>query len=70
MHVLLEDQLDALTCRETWDLSRCSLPGKAAFIASRIIWATRQASITSAPHLQLQALDIWTYGNVSLGMDS
>ncbi|KAA6428517.1 MAG: hypothetical protein FRX49_01393 [Trebouxia sp. A1-2] len=45
-------ELNLLTGRvlkhtETWDLSRCSLPGKAAFIASRIIWATRQASITS-----------------------
>ncbi|DBA76252.1 TPA: hypothetical protein ACH3X1_009972 [Trebouxia sp. C0004] len=40
-------ELNLLTGRvlkhtETWDLSRCSLPAKAAFIASRIIWATRQ----------------------------
>ena len=69
MHRQLEDQLDVLAHRETWDLSRCSLPGKAAFIASRIIWATRQASIISAPCLQLQPSDIWTYGNVFLGID-
>lgn len=40
-------ELNLLTGRvlkhtETWNLGRCSFPGKAVFIASRIIWATRQ----------------------------
>ncbi|KAL3155619.1 hypothetical protein ABBQ38_010872 [Trebouxia sp. C0009 RCD-2024] len=40
-------ELNLLTGRvlkhtESWDLSRCSLPGKVAFIASRLFWAARQ----------------------------
>lgn len=40
-------ELNLLTGRvlkhtESWDLSRCSLPGKVAFTASRLVWAARQ----------------------------
>ncbi|KAL3141722.1 hypothetical protein ABBQ32_004405 [Trebouxia sp. C0010 RCD-2024] len=40
-------ELNLLTGRvlkhtESWDLSRCSLPGKVAFTASRLFWAARQ----------------------------
>ena len=37
----------ALPCRrrETWDLRRCGLPGKAAFTLSRFSWALRQKSV-------------------------
>ncbi len=31
--------------RESWDLGRCGLPGKAAFTASRLAWALRQKSL-------------------------
>ena len=36
---------DTILRRETWDLGRCGLPGKAAFTASRLVWALRQKSL-------------------------